>query len=96
MIELHVLAGTPAAASLDFIKGEALRHPGEHELVIVAATRVCDGCGLIDRAHPSAGCSGFRPRAGRVTLGPQWRYDASPACLAHLAEFGTVRLPDSR
>ena len=28
----------------------------------------------------------------RLTLGPEWRYDASPACLAALSEFGDAEV----
>jgi len=30
----------------------------------------------------------------RVTLGYPWRYDASPACLAALSEFGRAEVED--
>lgn len=40
-------------------------------------------------ANPGAGQSDLR-----LTLGHRWRYDASPACLAALGEFGTVEEPE--
>lgn len=30
-------------------------------------------------------------RITTITLGPEWGYDGSPACLAALGEFGTLR-----
>lgn len=65
MIELRVppdLEGTPLITAIALI---ALRHPGDHELTLLAGQR-------------------------RLTLGPDWRYDGSPVCMAALGEFGAV------
>lgn len=78
MIELHVEPGLEAAAALTQVKLAATRFPGEHELVIV----VHESSGAV------AGDRATGPEVRRLTLGEPWAYDASPACLAALNEFG--------
>lgn len=106
MIELRVVAGLDAAAGLTQVKLIATRFPGEHELMIVVPTETCRRCGGKRFARGTeremetimqvraCRCSGaWTPEERRLKLGPEWWYDASPACLAALAEFGvaTVR-----
>lgn len=43
--------------------------------------------------RPACECPGaWTPDVRRLRLGPEWRYDASPACLAALSEFGEATL----
>lgn len=74
VIALRIVAGHNAAEALTQIKLAASRFPGEHELTLLIST-------------PDDLLSGRVTR--RLALGPAWRYDASPACLAALREFGT-------
>jgi hypothetical protein len=73
VIELRMVPGAAAAASLTQVKLIATRFPGEQELTVLVGER-------------------------RLGLGPDWRYDGSPACMAALNEFGTAEfvgpLPD--
>ena len=75
MIELRVQPGAAAAASLTTVKLIATRFPGERRLTIVI---------------PGFDFSGMKPEERRLTLGPEWKYDASPACVSALSEFGEV------
>lgn len=93
MIELRVQAGAAAASSLTQVKLLATRFPGDHELTIVVYARPSvaievDPFSGGQRSVPTT------PAPRRLTLGEPWRYDASPACLSALAEFGEVVTPD--
>lgn len=77
MIELHVEPGLEAAAALTQVKLCASRFPGTHELVIV-----------VHEPTPAPEERASGPEVRRLTLGEPWRYEASPACLAALNEFG--------
>lgn len=66
------------------VKLIALRFPGEHVLRLIAEPWPPGSIG--------AGMGIPQPRT--LTLGPEWRYDASGPCLAALGEFGAVEHVD--
>lgn len=80
MIELRVAAGAAAASSLTQVKLIATRFPGEHELAVI-----------VSREQPVDD----GPGEFVLTLGREWLYDGSPACMAALNEFGVAGLVDA-
>lgn len=83
MIELRVKAGMEAAASLAAIKMLAWEHPGEQRLAILVEYVDVEGLDIDAR-----GGAVIPTKVRRLELGPEWRYSASPQCLAALGEFG--------
>jgi hypothetical protein len=81
MIELRVCAGAEARV-LDQVKLMALRFPGEHVLKLVVEA-------------PKRSRREWPVATRTLTLGPEWRFDGSPACMAGLGEFGDVELTDA-
>jgi hypothetical protein len=77
MIVLSVVSGPATAAALTEIKLAAATFPGEHPLTLVVRT-------------PEQLLRGEKGR--RLTLGPEWSYEPSAACLAALGEFGRVEI----
>lgn len=86
MIEVRVREGVEGAAALTQIKLAAMRFPGAHRLRVVA---------VADRIDVDPAC-GPRARSIRatLTLGDEWTYDGSPACVAALSDFGEVVVSD--
>jgi hypothetical protein len=77
VIVLKVIAGPVAAAMLEKVKLTATRFPGQHSLTLVIRT-------------PEQVLRGEDGR--RLTLGGEWLYDGSAACLAALSEFGKAEV----
>lgn len=85
MIELRMPGSLEGQRVIQQVGLIALRFPGEHVLSIAVVASD-------PRAPAEDALDG--PVARTLTLGPDWRFDGSPACMAALNEFGEAVLVD--